>query len=58
MVEDGEVVVLVADLVEVLVVDFEVVVLVADEQVDVGSIKNNKSILFLLRKSEIQWEII
>lgn len=42
----------------VLVEDSEVVVLVDEEPADVGNIKNNKSILFLKRKSEIHWEII
>lgn len=45
-------------LVEDLEVDLVVVVLAEEEQADVGNTKNNKSILFLLRKSEIQWEII
>jgi len=56
--EDGEVAVLVGDLVEVLVADFEVGDLVEGERVEDGNIKNNKSILFSLGKTEIVREII
>lgn len=46
------------DLVEVLVGDFEVDDLVEEERADVGNIKNDKSILFPLKKPARELRII